>query len=96
MGAILLLAAVLALSPALIAARKVPQSQTSVFLTMYVFGFFLWIVALPYAIRGVKDERPAFRAQYRECPYCKEQMRRDASVCPHCQRDSPALDPAHE
>jgi hypothetical protein len=27
---------------------------------------------------------------YRECPHCKEQMRRDASVCPHCQRDSPA------
>jgi hypothetical protein len=49
-GALLLLAAVLALIPALIAARKVPQSQTSVFVTMYVFGFFLWIVALPYAI----------------------------------------------
>jgi hypothetical protein len=27
---------------------------------------------------------------HRECPHCKEQMRRDASVCPHCQRDSPA------
>ena len=25
----------------------------------------------------------------RECPYCKEQMRRDASVCPHCRHDSP-------
>lgn len=24
----------------------------------------------------------------RECPHCKEAMRRDASVCPHCQRDS--------
>ena len=24
----------------------------------------------------------------RECPFCKEAMRRDASVCPHCQRDS--------
>jgi hypothetical protein len=27
---------------------------------------------------------------HRECPHCKEQMRRDASVCPHCQRDSDA------
>jgi hypothetical protein len=26
----------------------------------------------------------------RECPYCKEPMRRDASVCPHCRRGSPA------
>lgn len=25
---------------------------------------------------------------HRECHHCKEQMRRDASVCPHCQRDS--------
>jgi len=24
----------------------------------------------------------------RECPHCKETMRRDASVCPHCQRES--------
>lgn len=26
----------------------------------------------------------------RECPHCKEGMRRDASVCPHCRRDSEA------
>lgn len=24
----------------------------------------------------------------RECPHCKEPMRRDASVCPHCRRES--------
>jgi hypothetical protein len=24
----------------------------------------------------------------RECPFCKEAMRRDASVCPHCRRES--------
>ena len=27
---------------------------------------------------------------HRECPFCKELMRRDASVCPHCRRESPA------
>jgi predicted amidophosphoribosyltransferase len=27
---------------------------------------------------------------YRECPFCREQLRRDASVCPHCRRESPA------
>jgi hypothetical protein len=26
----------------------------------------------------------------RECPFCKEEIRRDASVCPHCQRESQA------
>jgi hypothetical protein len=25
---------------------------------------------------------------YRECPHCKEQMRRDASMCPHCRTES--------
>lgn len=25
---------------------------------------------------------------YRECPHCKESMRRDASICPHCHRES--------
>ena len=25
---------------------------------------------------------------YRECPHCKEHMRRDASVCPHCRLES--------
>ena len=27
---------------------------------------------------------------YRECLHCKEQMRRDASVCPHCRMESKA------
>jgi hypothetical protein len=32
---------------------------------------------------------PLSRGQMmRECPSCKEAMRRDASVCPHCRRDS--------
>jgi hypothetical protein len=26
----------------------------------------------------------------RECPFCKRTMRKDASVCPSCQRESPA------
>ena len=26
----------------------------------------------------------------RECPFCKEQMKVDATVCPHCQRESVA------
>jgi len=29
-------------------------------------------------------------ATHRECPHCKESMRRDASVCPHCHRESTA------
>jgi RNA polymerase subunit RPABC4/transcription elongation factor Spt4 len=29
-------------------------------------------------------------ALYRECPNCKEQMRRDATVCPHCRKETKA------
>ena len=25
---------------------------------------------------------------HRQCPFCKEDMRRDASVCPHCRHES--------
>lgn len=30
-------------------------------------------------------------AGYRPCPFCKEQIRRDATVCPFCQRDVEAV-----
>lgn len=33
---------------------------------------------------------PADKGSIRECPHCKELMRRDAGVCPHCRRESPA------
>jgi RNA polymerase subunit RPABC4/transcription elongation factor Spt4 len=33
---------------------------------------------------------PATPIAMRECPSCKEAMRRDASVCPHCRRESDA------
>jgi hypothetical protein len=40
----------------------------------------LFIVALPYALFGLKDKRP-------RCPSCAELVRPEAIVCPHCQRD---------
>lgn len=30
------------------------------------------------------------REHHRQCPHCMEQMHRDASVCPHCRRESQA------
>jgi len=34
--------------------------------------------------------RAALATATRECPFCKQEMRRDASVCPHCRHDSEA------
>ena len=31
---------------------------------------------------------PEAAALYRECPHCKEAVRRDAEVCPHCRKES--------
>ena len=58
----------------------------------------LWLLVFPYylAKRGKAPLKgapapvavPAPDAMYRECPHCKEPMRRDASVCPHCRERS--------
>lgn len=60
-------------------------------------GLFLgWLGVLIAAIatpsNAVKQQRAGSTglsaAQSRECPFCKSSIRRDASVCPHCQRES--------
>ena len=61
----------------------------------------LWIFVFPVylAKRGkapLKGEvasaadpgEPSAQALYRECPHCKEPMRRDAGYCPHCRQPS--------
>ncbi len=60
----------------------------------WAWGLFLgWlgviIVALLSPARDIAAEVQAAR-MLRECPSCREQMRRDASVCPHCHRESEA------
>jgi len=37
-----------------------------------------------------RESPTAAMRMYRSCPRCKEQMRRDASVCPHCRSDTSA------
>jgi hypothetical protein len=45
----------------------------------------------PSVVPGSGSESiPQVPVAMRECPFCKEDMRRDASVCPHCRRESPA------
>lgn len=69
-----ILLALLAVIPAAIAERKGGS-----FLQWWIFGLVLLIVAIPMALMRPDDH-------YGECPRCREGMRLDATVCPHCQR----------
>jgi hypothetical protein len=66
--------ALLATIPGAIARRK-----GHTFWKWWLFGVLLFIVALPASI-FIKDWR-------RHCPHCGKIAPREASVCPHCQRE---------
>jgi len=64
---------------------------------LWVIGcLLLWIVVFPVYLYKrttvpLKGEPPLPSStgyEYRECPYCKEPMRRSAEVCPHCRNSS--------
>lgn len=64
-----------------------------------LYGLLLgWLGVLILAVLpAVSPENSRMKPQgpqYRECPNCKERMRADASVCPHCQRDVEPTAPA--
>jgi hypothetical protein len=64
----------LGLIPAFIASRKGHP-----FVFWWIYGWLLFIVALPHAI-FVRDR---YR---RPCPTCRESIKADASVCHYCGR----------
>ena len=70
---------------------------------VWVIGILLlWIVVFPIYLfqRGKSTEKGVVATgnvaplaqpeMYRACPHCKEGMRRDAGVCPHCRNHSAA------
>ena len=80
----LLAALVLGLLPAAVA-----HSKGHPFITWWIFGTVLFLVALPIAV----VMRPNEDAQ-RECPACLSWIPRRATACAKCTRDVPALAPA--
>lgn len=74
MTTLLIIAAVLAFIPAVIASRKGHS-----FFWWWVFGLLLFIVALPFSLL-TKDIRP-------RCPECAEPVLLAATKCPHCQSE---------
>ena len=86
---IIIVAAVIALLPA-----KIAYGKGRSYIGWYLFGFFLFIIALPASLL-IKDKRnrldppvyglrvPPPPAQKR-CPDCAETILGDARVCKHC------------
>src|SRR4051812_37945041 len=77
----LIAAVLLGLIPAVIASRKGHS-----FVSYWVFGALLFIVALPVALIMKPDRRGQ-----RKCPHCAQYVVIEAKVCKHCHRDLPAV-----
>lgn len=58
----------------------------------YADGFLIGALFGIFGVAYCAIATPSLQStQLRECPFCKERMRRDASVCPHC-----ACNPNHQ
>lgn len=84
----IVLAAIIGLIPAAIA-----QGKGRSFITWWIFGTLLWIVAMPCALMlkptaNVETERL--------CPFCRSIIPREATVCRYCQRESSLTEPVPE
>jgi hypothetical protein len=75
MGGWILGAFILAFIPAMVAAKKGYSP-----VAWWFYGFFLFIIALPHALL-IKP------AGVRSCPYCAEDVKAAAIICPHCRKE---------
>jgi hypothetical protein len=53
-----------------------------------LIGLLIVLVANPSKAAVSSPQGGVGQGVVRQCPWCKEAMKRDASVCPHCQRES--------
>ena len=53
----------------------------------FIIGFLFGIFGLAFCLLANTGAEQRERTLYRDCPYCRERVRRDATVCPHCHRE---------
>lgn len=71
--------------PGYIAYRKGRQ-----FGTWFIYGIFLWIIAFIHALflvqdQGTLDDRKLATGKVQRCPYCKELVHYEATICKFCR-----------
>lgn len=57
----------------------------------FAFSFFFTFLLAILILIALPPLKTGSSAQLRECPFCKEQIQRQAIVCKHCGRDVEAL-----
>ncbi|MDY6861957.1 MAG: zinc ribbon domain-containing protein [Thermodesulfobacteriota bacterium] len=62
-----------------------------IFLALFVFIGFHCCGCVPLWLAGGAAAGAAgthiYKEKYRECPYCKKNIKKDATVCPYCQKE---------
>jgi peptide/nickel transport system ATP-binding protein len=89
---VVVLSVALSFIPAIVAARMATNRGRSGIVGALLGLVVGWIGVVIVLLRGTADSdvRRSDTRAHRECPFCKEQMRCDASICPHCQKESSA------